>query len=30
MIEYVEAAWERGAPVFHISHVFCRVGFRRS
>jgi len=30
MIEYVEAAWERGAPAFHISHVFCRAGAWRS
>jgi len=30
MIEYVEAAWERGAPAFHIIHVFCRAGSRRS
>ena len=30
MIEYVEAAWERGAPAFHITHVFYRAGSRRS
>ncbi len=25
MIEYVEAAWERGAPAFHIIHFFAEL-----